>query len=134
MSDHICEGYEDAPFCAGESLQECPDGTEVAENTTCTTTTLPDCWTNEEGCVGPATNQTYDSPDPVDVSSCEEDGTCDDSCTAPARGDCTLGQEVTVVPDEPVLAELPATGPDQIVSLALMAAMALTAGIGLIRR
>lgn len=120
---NICEGYEAAPFCEGESVRECPGGIEVAENAAC-----PGNAELADGALG--------SPDPVDVASCEEDGSCDDSCTAPARGDCTLGETTAevVVPEPGQIAELPATGPDQIVSLALMAAMALTAGIGIIRR
>lgn len=58
-------------------------------------------------------------------ASCELDGSCDDSCTPPARGDCTLETptETTteVATEPPSLAELPATGGEVVVlgSLAL---------------
>lgn len=86
--------YVDAPFCAGPSLRECPGAGEVPET---------------EPCPGNGAVVGVVIPDEVDIVSCEEDGTCDDSCTPPARGDCTLPGEVTTAP--PPAAELPATGP-----------------------
>lgn len=120
VAEH-CEHDPAAPFCAGPSLRECDDGTEVAEDQPCPTAAVvtPDCWGDDDGCVGPADEQTY---------SCEDDGTCDDSCSTPARGDCTAetGQPA------PPPAELPATGTPA--DLALAAAMALAAGAAVLAR
>lgn len=123
----ICVGYEGAPFCEGESLKSCGWNIEVPENEDCPPIeqNRPDqCWNGlyvrdlDECPPLPGNAKLADgalgSPDPVD--SCETDGSCDDSCTPPARGDCTIAQTA-----EPAPPELPVTGLNDPVPLSALA-------------
>ncbi len=62
---------------------------------------------------------------------CEELGTCDDSCSPPARGDCLIEFEVESVTPAPPPGELPATGLDSVVLL-LISLMVIVCGLGVI--
>lgn len=92
-----CIEYADAPFCAGESLKECPQGTEVPETVSCGTDGLG----GNVDALGVPDDEFY---------SCEETGECDDSCSPPAREDCTLPTAEVAVPPTPVEEQLPQTG------------------------
>lgn len=115
--DQICEHDPQAPFCAGPSMRECPGAGEVPENTACPG--------NDTGALG------------ATPGSCEEDGSCDDSCTPPARGDCHQTEigtaHVTTPPHQIELAELPATGVG-VDMLLLVGAAAVAAGFDLVYR
>lgn len=108
-----CIEFADAAFCEGPSLQECPSGIEVPETEQCNS-----MLGNDLTALGAV-------PDEVD-GSCEEDGSCDDSCTPPARDDCT--QELVTEPAPLPIQELPATGLDPFHGL--IVALALVAGGG----
>lgn len=112
--EEICgfEEYADAPFCFGPSLRACPDGSEVPETAAC-----------PENLVGPATEQTY---------SCEDDGSCDDSCTAPARADCTLENTVATTQEVP-LDVLPATGITDAGIMVLFGVLMVAIGVFLLK-
>lgn len=139
-----CTEYADAPFCAGPSLKECPNGTEVPETEECGT-----AWLNDTDALGEPPSYRDMQPVPTcsgahwttaapfcivyvpddEMYSCEETGECDDSCSPPARGDCLA---VTEEPPPPPLDTLPETGA-MIPTLAIVAGVAIMAGVRLIR-
>lgn len=114
--DYCAQPWADSPWCAGPSMAECPSGIEVPETEACGTV-----WTNDTDALGAPPE-----------ASCEEDGTCDDSCSPPARGDC-LTAEVTTPPHDVQLAELPATGAG-VEALMLVSAAMIAVGTDLVCR
>lgn len=111
-----CTEYADAPFCAGESLKECPQGTEVPETAECGTDGLG----GNVDALGVPDDEMY---------SCEETGECDDSCSPPERDDCLLAEETEPAPP---VEQLPQTGGEA--SIALVAALFITIGLRLVRQ
>lgn len=140
-----CSDHPDASFCSGDSVKECQGGYTVPEDEDCplaiNQTQLPGCWQDEFGCVGPALDQSYPH-DPTwrcevlgdcesSPVSCEDDGTCDDSCSPPARDDCELPpppQDTTTTTQE----QLPQTGIS--LNLLLGGLTSLAIGMFLLRR
>lgn len=114
--DEVCgfEEYADAPFCAGPSLKECADGTEVPEDQACVV---------------------FEHEQETREGSCELDGTCDDSCTPPARDDCLVTETAEPAPPNTGQSTLPETGAGADAGLLLASALALiTIGTRLARQ
>lgn len=91
-----CDLYPDTSWCSGPSMKECPQGVEVPETEDCNSYSNTDCEDWERSargyCPGEPGHQEEIDGLYDDTHSCEQDGTCDDSCSPPARDDCLEGE------------------------------------------
>ena len=93
------------------------------------------CYVDEDGFTVFRVDTEFRPVPDDEMYSCEELGTCDDSCSPPARDDCHADAAVPVTAEPPAaVAELPVTGLDAVSTLALLAGACLAAGAALLRR
>lgn len=133
-----CAPQPDAPWCSGPSLRECPGGAEVPETDPCPgngdAIGDPSPWAGLPRGVDPYTDADREAR--CDAVNADPSGFV--RCDRLGEAGCTVGYCWSA--DEGRLAalavvdELPATGPDRFVVLALLGAMATVAGVGILRR